>query len=68
MKMELENLSETDLRWQEPSKREDDEETSADTRSLGEKARDMMRINKGMVLVKVVYSLINLGAYVMIYY
>ena len=66
MKMELENLSETDLRWQEPSKREDDEETSTEARALGEKVWDMMRINRGMVLVKVVYSLINLGAYVMI--
>ena len=60
--MELENLSENNLRWQEASKDDiDNDDTVVDARSLSAKIRDMMKINKGMVLVKVVYSLINLG-------
>ena len=61
--MELENVTENDLRWHEASKDDDDEEDIApvDARSLGARVRDMARVNKGMVLVKVVYSLINLG-------
>ena len=59
--MELENLSENNLRWQEASKDDNDDDTVVDARSLTAKVRDMMKINRGMVLVKVVYSLINLG-------
>ena len=58
--MELDNLAENDLRWHAASK-DDDEDVAVDARSLSAKVRDMMRINRGMVLVKVVYSLINLG-------
>ena len=59
--MELENLSENNLRWQEASKDDNDDDAVVDARSLSAKIRDMMKINRGMVLVKVVYSLINLG-------
>ena len=60
--MELENLSENNLRWQEASKDDiDNDDTVVDARSLSAKIRDMMKINRGMILVKVVYSLINLG-------
>ena len=55
--MELDNLTECNLRWQEGPK---DNEISRE-RSLTAKVGDMMQINKGMVLIKVVYSLINLG-------
>ena len=55
--MELDNLTECNLRWQEIPK---DNEISRE-RSLTARVGDMMQINKGMVLIKVVYSLINLG-------
>ena len=58
--MELENLSENNLRWQEASK-DDNDDAVVDAWPLSAKIRDMMKINRGMVLVKVVYSLINLG-------
>ena len=55
--MELDNVTECNLRWEEFPK---DNEIRRE-RSLTAKVGDMMQINKGMVLIKVVYSLINLG-------